>query len=824
MSAAEANERLRGAPIAQRVRPRHSPPGLTLISHAEAGLGRWGLRCGRAWFVAVVGMSLAIAHPAALCQEEAPADEREPVEVPKGLKLEQEFGDFLHFVVLGRFAYGQAYGEHLLKRDDLEPVRLLELADKYANSREALIRVFANPIVGPTAQRVHEVIRQGELIRRKDPQLIKRHIEGLMGPPRAEWLNTVRLGESGEYAAPWLVRTLEDPSKPNLHTRIVRALPKIGKPLVNPFVIALRAENAAMQQTLMKALGQIGYPQALPYLKQVAENPKASSDVKKAAEDAIAMIEEGQSETAKMSAAELFLDLAEQYYDDRGSVRADLREAIANVWYWRDGGLTRVEVPREIFNEIMCMRCCEEALKLGTSGAEGARPETEDAVEEVQPSGDAPELGQAVPTASSTMAGATALWLASNFRRETQLGMDPASEQADERAANDKTRPENFPRSIYFARAAGPLYNHMVLARAVRDGEPGVALGAIAALTETAGPTSLVGAEDYKQPLVEGLGFPNLLVRIKAAVALGQALPRSKFSGSRNVIPVLAEALAQTGQRRAIVVDPDEQNRNRVQGELRAEGIAVIGEPGFFAALNRARKEVAAVDVIFVATDIKGPELAPSLGELREDFAFAATPVVLLAKPQQMALAEQFALADVRVGRVLASAGKEDLLVGWQQVAEVIGAKALDEEEALRLALAAAETLRLIAVSNSPVYDFARAQTALIDALAHPAEELRIKAASVLALASSPQAQHAVAKVALNAENSQTLRIAAFGSLAESAKHNGNRLTNELIDELIKFSMKEENLELRTAASRALGAMNLPSNKASEIVRSYYRG
>jgi len=780
---------------------------------------------GGRWMTAVAVVGMLAAAPA-MGQGQAPAGQEQPGQVPKGLSLEQEFGDFLHFIMLGRFSYAKAYGEHLLKREDLEPLRLLELADKYANSREALIRVFANPTVGRTAQQIHEVIRRGEQIRRKDPQLIKRHIQGLAGPPRAEWLNIQRLRESGEYAAPWLLRALQDPSNPNLHTRIVRALPKIGKPLVNPFVIALRTAHAPTRLVLIKALGQIGYPQALPYLKQVLEDPASTADVRKAAEDAIAAIDRNGTK-ADVSAAELFLGLAEQYYEDRGSVRADPRESIANVWYWQDEGLKRIEVPRKIFNEIMCMRCCEEALRLGAGRAgRSEQASSGHAANPVggEPSAEQPDQAVEQLSSSSTMTRATALWLAANFRRETELGMNVESESADERAAADKTKPADFPRSIYFARAAGPLYNHMVLARAVRNTEPGVALGAIAALTETAGPASLVGTEAYKQSLVQALSFPNLLVRIKAALALGAALPRQKFTGAQNVVPVLAEALAQTGRRQAILVDPDEQNRNRIQGELRAEGIGVISAPALFAALNRARKEAPAVDVVFLATDIQGPDLAAALTELRKDFLFRATPVVLLTKPQQMALAERFALADSRVGRVLADASKQDLLSVWQEVAAMTGAPALDEKTALELALTAAETLRLIAVSHCPAYDFTRAQTALIAALSHPAEELRIKAASVLALAPSPEAQQAVAKMALSPENSQTLRMAAFASLAESAKHNGNKLTPQLVDRLIKFALTEENLELRTAASRALGAMNLPSNKASEIIRSYYRG
>ena len=66
------------------------------------------------------------------------------------------------------------------------------------------------------------------------------------------------------------------------------------------------------------------------------------------------------------------------------------------------------------------------------------------------------------------------------------------------------------------------------------------------------------------------------------------------------------------------------------------------------------------------------------------------------------------------------------------------------------------------------------------------------------------------------------LRIAMFDALAESARRNANKLDAPLIDPLIQIASDEPVMTLRNAAAQALGALNLTTNKASEIIRKYH--
>ena len=127
------------------------------------------------------------------------------------------------------------------------------------------------------------------------------------------------------------------------------------------------------------------------------------------------------------------------------------------------------------------------------------------------------------------------------------------------------------------------------------------ALGAIAALRGVAGPDNLVGSG--AEALSAALTFPDMLVRVKAALALAAAMPDAPFTGSQRVVPILAETMPQTGGDALLVIDPDQQNLNRVMGALRDERTLVIGETQPYAALERARRELPAVSAVFMATD-----------------------------------------------------------------------------------------------------------------------------------------------------------------------------------------------------------------------------
>jgi len=718
-------------------------------------------------------------------------------QIKNGRRQRQLAEDGWHFAAIGRFNYADANFKALADSNP-DPVALLELS-RYNPARfETLTKLVANAEVGPSAKLVMKLLEDGERALRMDPAEIEVNIERLGGPPRVVYQATNFLKSSGEYAIPALIAYLQDPKKRDLHPAIMQLLPLMGRPALNPLVMALNMKDQVTREIIVRALGSIGYPQAAPYLARIISNdPSASPQVKAAAGEALA----GCNKTGTADAAVLFRMLADGYYDDAESLRADSRVDTANVWYFDEEAqaLRYIPVPRQIFNDVMAMRSAEAALELATSDA-----------------------------------NSIAVWIAADFQREAKLGMDVESEAASPRAELDATRPEKYPRSIYFARAAGPLYNHMALARAVKDRDVAVAIGTIAALAATAGPSSLVGPEDVKQALVRALEFPNRLVRVKAALALARALPTSGFPGAQNVIPALAEALGQSSKRYAIVADPDSQTRNAFQAVLRAMDYEVYSDESLYTALELARKaNVPAFDAILIASDSASPSLADAVADLRRRPEAATVPILIVSKPRQTGAAGNVARDYSGVETILSDVLKVD--AAEEKIAQTVtqkladasatlGMKSLDKNVSLSLAIQAAEALRLIAVARSTVFDLSRADAALIDALSQPSEELRIKAAAALAVSPTAAAQKGLADAALDARNSKAQRIATFGSLAESARLIGNKLENRTVDQIVTFAEQEKDLDIRTAASQALGALNLTTNQASDIIRAQSRG
>ncbi|MCH8054064.1 MAG: HEAT repeat domain-containing protein, partial [Planctomycetes bacterium] len=301
--------------------------------------------------IAIAGLTAFQASlPVCLAQDDdgnaAASTTKTPADDAKSL-----FANFLHNAVLGKFIRADAFAKSLLAKNP-DPLDVLKWADEHTNSIKTLDLLLSKIEVSESASQVMDLIREGELLMRRDPQRIKANIQKLGGEPQMEFNATNRLRDSGEYAVPWLVSTLQDDTQSSLHSRIIRMLPKMGKNAVNPLVIALKMDDNETKQFLVKALGQIGYPQAIPHLLAVLENPTSSRELRSAVENAISNIISSSPSLPSIAPGEAFLDLAKQYYADHGSVKADPRVDFANVWYWRDGRLPRTEVPREIFNEI----------------------------------------------------------------------------------------------------------------------------------------------------------------------------------------------------------------------------------------------------------------------------------------------------------------------------------------------------------------------------------------------------------------------------------------------------------------------------------------
>jgi len=691
-------------------------------------------------FSAAVAATVAL--PVCFGQEPEPAEPA--VDLPEGLTVEQLWKDGLHYFKIGRFSYGKAYLQAFLDRKP-DPSVALKLSEESPEDPKVLTKLTANPDLQEVASKALELIDKGWDLRRRDVNYIAGELERLDRGPRARFHAVERLKQSGEYAVPVMINYLEDPAKDALYAKIVATLFELGRPAVEPTLAALPHVSSGTQGMLIDLLEQWAYPQALPYLKTLAQSAKDQA-VRADAEAAVVRIANMHPRyRPDVPAAVMFYDLAKRYYAGDSALAPDARADMPNVWYWREGeGLVFVAVPRDIYFEIMTMRCTDRALAL---------------------KGDFSE--------------AVALWLSANFRREAKLS----------EAVSDPVHGEDFPQGIYFACSAGAQHSLMVLSEALSANEPVVALGAIKALRSTAGQASLFGFAGKSQPLIDALNFENQTVSIHAALALGEALRGKSFEGSGNVVPALATALARSGQMTAAVVDPQQENLNRVSGILRGAGYKVISGTNFDAVNQAMQDDAASLEAIVLATDLSKPAADVVLEQLSGDFVFRSVPTLILIKPGQTSRAEQLGKAHPRVAMVFSNAGGEQILGKLGDLQRAGGRVILSEEDAFNQALDAARTLYLIGLCDSQRYDIKRAEKALIDALGAARTELQLAAAEALSVVNTAEAQRALARYAGNVSLEKQYRIEGYGYLAESAKRYGNLLSEDLVEALVRVSL-----------------------------------
>ena len=416
--------------------------------------------------------------------------------------LEENWNDFLHYTKIGRFDMAKGHAQAILTSNP-DPVKLLELSRANQQGYQILVRVND---VAPDAEladlsgKVLAIIEQGRFMERTEPRIIAEEVRRLNTTDRGWLIAVKRLRNAGEYAIPFMLDAMADPSRENELSDIVRALPQIGRDAIRPLAAALQTENVPLKAQIITALGKIGYPQSQAYLKYIIENDN-SAQLRAMAQESIRQINPNM---LQVPAARLFYELAEEYYYHAQSLAPAQDAGFANVWFWDSdaGKLVREEVDQSYFNELMAMRTCEWALK-----------------------------------ADDGFGSAIGLWLAAFFKAES-AGIEKMPAYFGERHAD----------ALVYATTAGVEYLHQALARAVKDNNAHVALGVIEALATTAGEKSLLYQMGPSQPLLEALSFNDRMVRYSAAIAIGAAGPKEGFAESKLVVANLAEALGQNSQ------------------------------------------------------------------------------------------------------------------------------------------------------------------------------------------------------------------------------------------------------------------------------------
>ena len=719
--------------------------------------------------IAAAAGSVAFVAPFARAQDAAPAA---PVSVG-ATPLAADIDDFWHYAKIARYDVANLKAKAIVDAG-ADPSAVLTAFESTVGKRPgddlsaAMVRFQATPELAENAKAIQKILIDGRYARRTDQKFITSNIERLITNQIGYENGLTNLRNSGEMAVPLLLDYLRAPDKAQYHDAVRRAIKDLGKVALNPLVAATEMKDVDTLSLIINLLGELGYNDSVPYIQRVQQSAE-SSTLKDAAGQTLSRL--GGSGMADSS----FLDLAEKFYANRSAISPDVRNPTAFVWYWSEAnGLTRKEVPPAVFGEIMAMRACEYSLQLAQGGNAGT---------------------------SDTADTAMSLWLAANYKRQVELAGAP-----------DPTRMENQPAAHYYGVTSGPKYLGNALKRTLDDGDSAVAYEILRSEQEIIGNKTLnVGGEG--QSLVQALGYTDRKVRFESAFALAAAKPTAGYSGSDSVVPLLGEALSQTGKPTALVLAGGTDRANAIAEPLKAANYDVVTTTTASEAGKQAMT-LPAVDIVVFDGTMPASEIEGILAQLTTSPKLKGSARLALVQTTQSPFEER-----KQTDRLLSTStatGGDELKAAVDAARTRGGALAIDPAIATDYALRAAAMLKQIGTTGG-VYDLAVVKPTLLKSLSDPRPEVVTAVAQVMTQFDDADGQQALLGRASATDVSPELRIALYKALAANAKQFGNKL-GDAVGGLEKTVTDEPDLNIRAAAAEARGAMNLPSEEAKLII------
>lgn len=717
---------------------------------------------------------------AAMAQEVQPAKAPEPMvpgqnqPAPPDKALMAQAETVFHYASLGRHKLAADKLTEMLgaNPDPAETLRAFQWVIDDRNSRvipslqivldEQAIRWAAIPEMKEPAGKLIEVFKAARAKKHSDPAYIESQIQRLLQGERARAFAIEELRLSGEVAVPVMVNYLRDTTKGQYHSAIRLALQQMGQKALAPLLAATEIKDPNLLPWVCGALGDIGYDAAVPYLLRLSKDKDAPPAGKLAAEAALGRL--GVEDYAQRDAAQAFYDLAKKYYYDRSALTLPKSATQAFVWLPTAEGLKALTVPAVTYNEDLALRACEAVLKLDPKRAD-----------------------------------AWSLWISAGFKREVQLP----------EGATDPLWDANHPPTHFYASGSGAQNLYPVLSQAMGDTEAGVALKAVKSLQTIIGASSLPA--DADNPLTAAMKYPDRQVRFESAYAAAKALPQQTFYGHERVVPILAEALAQTGKAGVLVLAPSDK-LNATREMLKAYNVQG-GETPEAAVANALA--LTSVDAVLVSED--HPGLAKLIDLLNGNVRLERAARVVIVKSKVASPYRELSEKDPLI-TVTDAADEAGLAASIEEARKRAAGLPVDEKLATDMALRAAGVLKDLAISRGQPLDLQPAHGALLAAIDDARLEVAKAAGDVLAKLNFKAAQPALAVKALDEATKDEYRIPLLRNLAESARHFGTQVDPAQIEGLVKLAQTAQNIEVRSAAAEALGAMNLKAEQIRALI------
>lgn len=700
----------------------------------------------------------------------------------QGTQAAKLWEDFIHYSRIARLDLAASSGKAFVALN-LSPEALLGVieAGPYEDWELDLVRLQRmDQAIASVGKEVEQAIEKARIAVSRDPQRVRQAIEKLDDGARPRINATRRLQAAGQYAAPELLKALLSRSEVNqkLNPYIIEAMVAVGKPIVPALSQALPDLPPVNQQQVAEVLSRIGYPLALPYLRDAAEREGISVETRNALVLAFNNIAALSRVPNNIAAEDLYLKLADDYYSKAEGLMLEPDAATNLMWqYGTETGLTSIDIPTPIFYDVQAMRAARRALQL--------RP---------------------------SKSAAYSLWVSANLRRENNL-----PEGAEDPSYSAKLRSPMF-----YAELAGPAHVHPILQRAMLDRDAELALDAIAALAATAGANnavsnSLLKHESDIQPLISALNYPDRRVRYQAAHAIAKAKPTEAFPASSRVVSVLADAIREEGKLYALIIADNIEQMNARASSVKAAGQFTVIQGSTVEDSISQINTVPGIDMIVVETSALRADKI--LSRIKSHHKLQGAPVVLMLEGGAVTRAQRLLKDDPLVTALSIETDPAEIVNAFKAINDANNGAKLTKEQALDFSLQSLHVLRDLAVNKAEdsIFSILDVKPTLLDALNDSRKEVVLATADVLALLSPQDVQQAIADAALQTSRGASMQVELLKAVALSARLNGNQLSSRQIELLLKL-IADSTGNLADAAASAYGSLNLPTERGVELI------
>ena len=291
----------------------------------------------------------------------------------------------------------------------------------------------------------------------------------------------------------------------------------------------------------------------------------------------------------------------------------------------------------------------------------------------------------------------------------------------------------------------------------------------------------------------------------ESAVALAHIAVRTQGAASAEVVNALGTAAGRRVVKVAIVIDGDAQRAAGVISALDAQG--VLGQHAGSGIQGLVMLgQLAGVDAILVGDDLSDITTDAVIAQVRQNPAYESTPTFLLTANED--------LSEAYGDRIQGSFAGAD---GIDALSEVFEAK-LDDSRARADALSGRAASALAALASSGRTDVSAAMSGLMNAIDGRRDDVTVPAMAALGTIGNSGAVDGILAVLSNGDATEAARVAAADAIGAI----GSKVAlSESVQSAVSTLLGSDgSLDLRSAAARALGRMQLGGADRASVLES----